>query len=63
MSRRTSKIDFFASGELAEKVEAYIELGLYADKPELVRDALRHLFEHLEEAELLNTRRRLMQQI
>ena len=45
------KLDFELSGELAQKLEGYLDRGLFKSKSEIVRDALRHLFEHLEEAE------------
>lgn len=63
MSCQKTKIDFQLSGELPEKLDAYIDRGVYSDKPELVRDALRHLFEHLEETDFLFVRHRMMQRV
>ena len=60
MSNKTkTKIDFELSGELARKLKEYLDKGLFESKPEVVRDALRHLFEHLEEVDL-NARREML---
>jgi Arc/MetJ-type ribon-helix-helix transcriptional regulator len=53
-------IDFVLEGELAETLLSYVERGMYASKPEVIRDALRHLFEHLEEVDLQMARRAMM---
>jgi Arc/MetJ-type ribon-helix-helix transcriptional regulator len=60
LSAVKTKIDFVIEGELAEKLEAYVERGLFASKPEVVRDELRHLFEHLEEVDLQRARKEMM---
>jgi Arc/MetJ-type ribon-helix-helix transcriptional regulator len=56
-----TKIDFELEGELAEKLEAYVSRGLYSSKPEVIRDALRHLFQTLEKIDLINARKRMIE--
>jgi Arc/MetJ-type ribon-helix-helix transcriptional regulator len=53
-----TKIDFMLSGELAKKVIEYIERGYFASKPEVVRQALRHLFDEIEDNDLRSARLR-----
>ncbi|MCJ7634424.1 ribbon-helix-helix domain-containing protein [Candidatus Bathyarchaeota archaeon] len=56
-----TKIDFELEGELAEKLECYVSRGLYSSKPEVIRDALRHLFQNLEKIDLINARTKMIE--
>ena len=46
------KIDFVLKGELAQSMEDLIRRGLFSSKPEVVRAALRMLFNNIEETDL-----------
>ena len=54
------EISFQLSGELAEKLDNYIQRGLFKNKPEAIRDALRYLFDELGETDFQRTRMKLI---
>jgi len=56
----STKIDFILNGELADRLEKYIRRGYFATKPEAVRQALRHLFDEMEERDFHRARRQMM---
>jgi len=54
------KIALEISGELAQTLEEYINRGLFTSKPEIVRAALRCLFDDLKERDLLKARLKMI---
>ena len=56
------KIDFMLSGFLAERTTYYLTTGYFSSKPEMVRQALRSLFNEIAENELRSARLRRLEE-
>ena len=55
------KIDFSLSGELAQRLQEYINRGFFSTKPEAVRQALRYLFSDIVEKEFQRARLKMLE--
>ncbi len=58
----STKIDFLLYGFLAERTNYYIKKGYFSSKPEIIRQALRNLFNEIEENELRSARLRRLEE-
>lgn len=59
-SKVEMEISFQLSGEFEEKLDNYLQRGLFKNKPETVRDALRHLFDQIDESDFQRVRMNLI---
>lgn len=57
----STKIDFELTGELAYRLNIYLDKGYFATKPEAVRQALRVLFDEIDEKEFQRLRMETLQ--
>jgi len=53
-------IDLTISGDLAERLQELLSTGCFSSKPEVIREALRHLFADLDEIELQRRRLKML---